>query len=63
MTKDSAVEIFREDVILGTYGEILYEDDRKIILATERRLDKDIIPTLYRYFSLIQKPLIVRRSK
>ena len=63
MTKDSAVEIFREDVIIRTYGEILYEDDRKIILATERRLDKDIIPTLYRYFSLIQKPLIVRRSK
>ena len=52
-----------EDIVIRTYGEILYEDENKILIATERRLDKDISLPKYRYLGVIHKKLVIGRGK
>ena len=63
MTKTQVVELFQEDIVIRTYGEILYEDENKILIATERRLDKDIFLPKYRYLGVIHKKLVIGRGK
>ena len=57
------VERHTADVMVRSYGEIIYEDDTKVIIAGNKRLDTDLAVSLYRGYTLIYKKLIVGREE
>lgn len=61
-SKGDIIERSAADVVVRTYGEILYEDEDKIILAGERRLDADLWQPLYRHITTVMKKLLVGRG-
>ena len=57
-TRSEIVDNSEKDFVIRTYGEVIYEDDEKIIIAAEKRLDEDLWKTLYRYTTTIMKKLV-----
>ena len=62
-TAGDIIERLKEDIVIRSYGKIIYEDDRKVIIAAEQRLDKDIHNPIYRAYTTIHKQLEVKRGK
>ena len=62
-TKAEIVERCREDLVIRSRGEVLYENAKKLIIASETRLDKDLTSPLYRDYTVIYKKLVVKRRK
>ena len=50
------------DFIIRSHGEVLYEDDTRVLLAAETRLDEDLKIPIYRHYTIIYKALIKDRK-
>ncbi len=61
-TKAEILERSLDDVIIRIHGEILHEDSKRVIIATEKRLDVELAVPLYRAYTVIYKKLILRRE-
>jgi hypothetical protein len=62
-TKASIMESIGDDFIIRSYGEVLEEDEEKVVIVGERRLDKDLGAPLFRHFTVIYKALIIQRRE
>lgn len=60
--RSEILERAMEDVVIQIHGEVLFEDSKKVIIATESRLDKDLLQPLYRAYTVIYKKLIIHRE-
>lgn len=47
------------DVVIRTFGEVLAEDSKRVLVAGEVRVDEG----LYRHYTVIYKKLIVKRDR
>ena len=62
-SQSEIIERTTPDIIIRTYGRIIYENDERAIIIGEERLDKDIYTPLYRYFTVVLKRLEVGRGE
>jgi len=53
----------KEEVVNVTIGMLVYEDDSKIVLATEARVDVDLEEALFSHYTTIYKFGILGRKK
>ncbi len=57
-----SLNLDKADFIIRTVGEVLHEDDSRVVIAAESRLDEDLNVPLYRHYTIIYKALIKARS-
>lgn len=57
-----SLNLDKADFIIRTYGDVIYEDDTRLVIAAETRLDEDLNVPLYRNYTIIYKALIKNRA-
>ncbi len=51
------------DVVVESTGEVIFENEDRLIIASEKRLDTDLPQPLYRLYTNIYKTLIRKREE
>ena len=62
-SKSEIIERCEADVVVESVGEVLFEDGRRVIIASEKRLDSDLSQPIYRAYTCIYKKLIRHRQR
>ena len=62
-TVGEILESVGTNLVIRTWGEIIDENDTRVIIASDKRLDSDLRLPLYRYYTAIQKALVIGRGE
>ncbi len=57
-TKSELIEMSEDNMVIRTWGVVIYEDEEKLIIASEERIDKDLVAPIYRKTVTVMKKLI-----
>ena len=62
-SKAEIIEACAADVVIESTGEVIFEGEERLIIASEKRLDPDLSQPIYRLYTNIYKKLIRQREE